>query len=76
MSQLTSEAYATGAHVAAGHILARAAVHARVGLALVVVDVAVFAAPAGVAQAFVAAMEDSNGFVIIRPNVEHKYFKK
>lgn len=51
---LTTEARPAGADVAAGHVLAGAAVHAGVGLALVVVDVAVWAAPARVAQALVA----------------------
>lgn len=51
---LTGEAGAARANVAAGHVLAGAAVHARVGLALVVVDVAVLAAPARVTRALVA----------------------
>lgn len=50
---LTSEARAASANVSAGHVLAGAAVHTRVGFTLVVVDVAVFAAPARVTQALV-----------------------
>lgn len=56
-SILTGEARATGADVSAGHVLAGASVHTRVGFTLVVVDVAVLAAPAGVAQAVVADVE-------------------
>lgn len=51
---LTSEAHTTSANVSAGHVLAGAAIHTRVGFTLVVVDVAVFAAPARVTQAFIA----------------------
>lgn len=53
-TQLTSEAHATGANVSAGHILAGASIHTRVGFTLIVVDVAVFAAPARVTQAIIA----------------------
>ena len=42
----TTESRSAGAVVAAGHVLAEAAVHARVGLTLVVVEIAVGAAPA------------------------------
>ena len=51
---LTGEAHATGADISAGHVLAGASIHARVGFALIVVDVAVFTAPARVTQAFIA----------------------
>lgn len=52
--RLTGEAHAAGANISAGHVLAGASVHTRVGFTLVVVDVAVFTAPAGVTQAFIA----------------------
>lgn len=55
--ELTGESREARANVAAGHVLAGAAVHARVGFALVVVDVAVLAAPARVTQALVAEGE-------------------
>lgn len=51
---LTGEARTARANVAAGHVLAGAAIHAWVGFTLVVVDVAVFATPARVTQALVA----------------------
>lgn len=51
---LTGEARAARANVAAGHVLAGAAVHAWVGFTFVVVDVAIFATPARVTQALVA----------------------
>lgn len=51
---LTSEAHATGANVSAGHVLAGASIHTGVGFTLIVVDVAVFATPARVTQAFIA----------------------
>ena len=51
---LTGEAHAAGANISAGHVLAGASVHTRVGFTLVVVDVAVFTAPARVTQAFIA----------------------
>lgn len=63
---LTSEAGATRANVAAGHVLAGAAVHARVGLALVVVDVAVLAAPAQVTRALVAEGENREFMKILK----------
>lgn len=44
----------TGAKKSVGHVLTGASVHARVGLALIVVDVAVLADPAWFAQTFVA----------------------
>lgn len=50
----TSETRTARANVAAGHVLAGAAVHAWIGFTLVVVDVAVFATPARVTQALVA----------------------
>lgn len=43
--------------VSAGHVLAGSAVHARVGLALVVIDVAVCPAPSRVAGTFVALIK-------------------
>lgn len=51
---LTCEAHTTGANVTAGHVLASPSIHARVGFTLVIVDVAVLPAPAGVTQAFIA----------------------
>lgn len=62
---LTGEAGTARANITAGHVLAGAAVHARVGLALVVVDVAVLAAPAHVTRAPVAEGERRE-FVRIR----------
>lgn len=59
--KLTSEAHATGANVSAGHILAGASIHTWVGFTLVVVDVAVFTAPARVAQAFIANRKKTLG---------------
>lgn len=58
---LTGEAHATGANISAGHVLAGASVHARVGFTLVVVDVTVFTTPAGVTQAFVADGGENGG---------------
>jgi len=46
--------------VSAGHVLAGSPVHARVGLALVVIDVTVGAAPARIAGTFVASTEKKN----------------
>lgn len=43
--------------VSAGHVLAGSPIHARVGLALIVIDVTVWAAPARVAGTFVASMQ-------------------
>lgn len=54
---LTGEAHATGANISAGHVLAGASVHTWVGLTLIVVDVAVFTAPARVTQALIAEKE-------------------
>lgn len=51
---LTSEAHAATANVSAGHVLAGASIHTRVGFTLIVVDVTVFTAPARITQAFVA----------------------
>lgn len=62
----TCEAGSACAVVAAGHVLAGPAVHARVGLALVVVDVTVGAAPAGVTGTFVATTQRNHlvsGFI-------------
>lgn len=59
--ELTREADSARAVVSAGHVLAGATVHAGVGLALVVVDVTVGAAPAGVAGAFVASAKGKGG---------------
>lgn len=56
---LTGEAHAAAADVSAGHVLAGASVHARVGFAFVVVDVAVFAAPAGVTQTVIPEKNQS-----------------
>lgn len=47
------EASLAGADVSTDHVLAGASIHARVGLTFVVIDVAVFADPAGVAETFV-----------------------
>ena len=57
---LTSEARSAGTVVAAGHVLARSAVHARVGLALVVVEVTVGSTPTRVAEALVSARQREN----------------
>lgn len=43
--------------VSAGHVLAGPPIHARVGLALIVIDVTVLAAPARVTGTFVASAE-------------------
>ncbi len=51
---LTAEAGSAGAHVAAGHVLTGASVHARVGQTLVDVDVAAASRPAGLTHASVA----------------------
>lgn len=59
--ELTGEADSARAVVSAGHVLAGATVHAGVGLALVVVDVTVGAAPAGVAGALVASAKGKGG---------------
>lgn len=50
----TAEARLAGAHVAAGHVLACAPIHAGVRLALIVVDVTVQTAPARIADARVS----------------------
>lgn len=52
---LTTEALAAGAHIAAGHVSAGAAVCTRVGLTLVVVHVTVGPAPPGVTVTLVPA---------------------
>lgn len=54
---LTGEAHTAGADISAGHVLAGPSVHTWVGLTLIIVDIAVFAAPAGVTEAFVAVEE-------------------
>lgn len=54
---LTSEAHATIANISAGHVFAGTSIHARVGLTLIIIDIAVFAAPAGVTKAFIAGRE-------------------
>lgn len=56
--ELTGEADSARAVVSAGHVLAGSTVHAGVGFALVVIDVTVGAAPAGVAGAFVAGAKE------------------
>lgn len=53
MAVRTTEACPARAHVATGHVLTGAPVHAGVRLALVVVDVAVGPTPARVTQAFI-----------------------
>lgn len=55
---LTSEAHATSANVSAGHVFAGTSVHARVGLTLIIIDIAVFAAPAGVTKTIIACREN------------------
>lgn len=52
--RLTAEPCSAGAVVAAGHVLAEPPVHARVRLALVVVNVTVGSAPARVTETFVS----------------------
>lgn len=50
---LTGESRTARANVAAGHVLASAAIHTWVGFTFIVVDVAVFTTPARVTQALV-----------------------
>lgn len=57
MQILTCEAHATSANISAGHVFAGTSIHAWVGLALVIIDIAVFSAPAGVTKAFIAGRE-------------------
>ena len=63
----TAEPSSAGAVVAAGHVLAETAVHARVGIALVVVEVTVGSAPARVTETFVPTRRESQ----ISPVLKH-----
>lgn len=62
---LTREAHTTGADVSAGHVLAGASIHTRVGLTLVVVDVAVLAAPARITQTVIADGEETGKYQLL-----------
>ena len=57
--RLTTESSSAGAVVATRHVLAEAPIHARVGLTLVVVEVAVGPAPARVTETFVPTRRES-----------------
>lgn len=55
--KLTGEANSACAVVPAGHVLAYSSIHAGVGLALVVINIAVVATPARVAGTFIASQD-------------------
>lgn len=54
---LTNESHPTCAKISAGHVFAGTSIHTWVGLTLIIIDIAVFAAPARVTEAFVAGRE-------------------
>lgn len=52
--------------VSTGHVLARAPVHAGVGIAFVLVDITVLTAPSGVTGTFIAGEEINTSQLLLR----------